>query len=245
MSKTSAQPPNQLLELVLTIILPSVVLDKFSAPTSLGPFGALLAALAFPVGFGIWCLWKKVGWTVFSVLGLVTVLLTGGLGLLNLDAFWVGIQQSTMPVILALAFPLSHRFGKPLINSLVMQPHIFNLKALNDSLKVAANKVAFEKALFKASCGLGLGMLASSTANFFFALYILEGKEPGSEAFVKGLGTLNWAGMVVIGVPLMAMMMLVFFWLIKQMQKITGLERDDLMNPGQTVRRQVGKPEAP
>lgn len=240
MSEPSHKPPNQLLELVLTIVLPSLVLDKLSAPENLGPFWALVVALLFPIGFGLWCVIQKVGWTVFSVLGLVTVLLSGGLGLLNLDAFWFAVKESTMPIVLAFAFPLSHRFGKPLINALVMQPHIFNVKLLNSALAEPAKKSLFDSALFKASCGLGLGMIGSAIANFFLALYLLGGKTPGSEAFVKGIGTLNWAGMVVIGVPLMGVMMLVFFWLIRQMQQITGLERDDLMNPGQTVRRQVG-----
>jgi hypothetical protein len=56
---------------------------------------------------------------------------------------------------------------------------------------------------------------------------------------VKGIGTLNWASLIVLGVPLMGMMLAVLVWLIRQMQRITGLDRADLMNPGRTIRRQV------
>ena len=72
---------------------------------------------------------------------------------------------------------------------------------------------------------------------------LLRGKEPGSEAFVKGIGTLNWASALIIGLPLCAVMLLVFLWLIRRIQSITGLEREDLMNPGHTVRRQIGHPD--
>jgi hypothetical protein len=239
-----AKPPNQLLELALTIIIPSLVLDKLSAPSSLGPFWALVVSLIFPLGFGAWCWWQRLGWNLFSILGLVTILLSGSLGLLKLDGFWFAIKESAMPIIIGVAFPLSHRFGKPLINALLMQPQIFNLPALQKALQAPEKKKAFDAALFKASCGMGLGMFGSSISNFFLALYLLKDKVPGSEAFVKSIGTLNWAGMLVIGIPLMGVMMLLFFWLINQMQKITGLEKDDLMNPGETVRRQVGKPQA-
>ncbi|MEY4485379.1 MAG: hypothetical protein RL693_2831, partial [Verrucomicrobiota bacterium] len=100
-------------------------------------------------------------------------------------------------------------------------------------------KSAFDRTLFRASWGMGLGMIGSSVGNFFLALYLLNGKEPGSEAFVKGISKLNWAGIIVGGVPLMVVMMFVFIWLLRQIQRITGLDRNDLLNPGKTVRRQV------
>lgn len=237
-------PPNPLFEIALTIVLPSLVLEQLSKPERLGPFWALVVSLVFPIAFGLWCWWKRTRWNVFSVLGLVTILLSGGLGLLKLSAFWVGIKETAMPLVIALAFPLSHRFGKPLIHALLMQPHILNVGMIQARLATSAPaKEAFGQAVFRASLGMGAGMALSSVANFFLALYLLKGKEPGSEAFVKGLGTLNWAGMVVIGVPLMAIMVVVFVWLLRQIQRITGLERDDLLNPGRTVRRQVERPE--
>jgi hypothetical protein len=233
-------PPNPLFELAFTIIIPSLVLDQLSRPERLGPFGALVVALLLPLGFAVWCWWKKTGWNLFSILGLVTILLSGGLGLLRLDAFWFGIKETAMPLVLAVAFPLSHRFGKPLIHALLMQPHILNVSALQSAMAAAPEtRAQIDQATFRASLGLGLGMMGSSVANFFLALYLLEGKEPGSEAFVKGIGTLNWAGTVVIGVPLMVVMMFVFFWLLKRLSQITGLERDDLLNPGKTVRTQI------
>lgn len=240
-SSAAHNPPNPLIEIVLTIILPSTVMEMLSKPDRLGPFWALVVGLMFPVGFGVWCLVKKKGWNVFSLLGFVTILLTGGLGLLNLEAFWFAVKESAMPVILGLAFPLSHQFGKPLINALIMQPHILNVTALKSALGTAEKERSFQKALFKASCGMGLGMAGSAVANFFLAMYLLGGRQPGTEEFVKGIGKLNWMGMAVIGIPMLAVMMFVFFWLLREIQRITGLERDDLLNPGQTVRRQVGE----
>jgi hypothetical protein len=44
----------------------------------------------------------------------------------------------------------------------------------------------------------------------------------------------------VIGVPMLAVTMGLLFWLLRRIQSLTGLERDDLMNAGTTVRRKVG-----
>lgn len=233
-------PPNPFLEIALTIILPSLVLDQLSKPERLGPLWALVLSLLFPIGFGIWCFAQKKGWNLFSILGFVTILITGSLGLLKLPAFWFAVKESTIPIIIGLAFPLSHRFGKPLINAMILQPHVINVEALQGAITTPEKRTDYNQAVFRASCGMGVGMLGSSVANFFLAMYLLGGKEPATEAFMKGIAKLNWMGMIVIGVPMMVVMLFVFLRLLKQLQRITGLERDDLMNPGTTVWRQVG-----
>jgi hypothetical protein len=234
--------PNALLDLALTVVLPSLVLDHLSEPTRLGPFWALIISLLFPLGFAAWCFVKKCGWDVISVLGFVTILLSGGLGLLKLDAFWFAVKESALPLALGAAFPLSFAFGRPLLNALLLRPQVINLPMLFAALDTAEKQSAFHRALFRGSWGLGLATIGSSIGNFFLALHLLGGKEPGGEAFVKGIGTLNWASLLVIGVPLCAVMLVVFIWLIREIQRITGLEKSDLMNPGRTVRRQINSP---
>lgn len=238
--KPSSQP-NPLADLVLTVVLPSLVLDQLSAPARLGPVGALIVSLLFPVVFAVWCWWKRAGWNLFSIIGFITVLLSGGLGLLKLDAFWFAVKESALPLALGAAFPLSYFFGRPLLGSLVMQPHLINLNTMRAALNSPDKNAEFQTALHRGSWFIGLATIGSSAGNFFLALYLLRDKEPGGETFVKGIGTLNWASVVVIGVPLCVVMLLVFVWLVRRIQAITGLEGADLLNPGRTVRRQVDR----
>ncbi len=238
-SQYSAKPANPLADLILTIVLPSLVLDQLSDPARLGPAGALIVSLLFPVAFAGWCWWKGTGWNLFSILGFITILLSGGLGLMKLDAFWFAVKESVMPLALGAAFPVSCWLGKPLINALILQPHIFNLRALNSALDSPEKLTRYRHTLLRGSWFLGIAAIISSIGNFLLALWLLRGKEPGSEAFVKGIGSLNWASAIVIGVPLCALMLAVFIWLIRQFQIITGLERADMMNPGRTVRRRI------
>lgn len=239
MTPPERKQPSSLLDLVLTVVLPSLVLDYLSPPDRLGPFWALVVSMLFPIAFGIWCWRKQHAWNVFSILGLATVLLSGGLGLLNLDAFWFSIKESAMPLALGAAFPLSHFWGKPLINALIMQPQLLNVPTVLAALDTPEKQQSFAHSLWRASWGIGLSMIGSSVGNFFLVLYLLKGKEPGSEAFVRAIGTQNWAGMIVVGVPMLVAMLVVFVGLIRSIQRITGLERADLMNPGRTVRRRV------
>ena len=234
-----AKQPHPLADLLLTVVLPSAALEWLSEPARLGPFWALVISSLLPLGFGVYCWVTKAGLNFFSILGLAAVVLTGGLGLLKLNAFWFGIKEISVPVLIGLAFPLSHRWGRPMICSLLFAPHLLNERALRAALDTPSKQCGFDGLLLRASWGMGASMLLSAGLNFALAMYLLGGKEPGSEAYVKGIGTLNWGGTLIIGAPLLAAMMLVMMSFMRGLRSLTGLRKDDLMNPGRTVRRVV------
>lgn len=238
--KPDSEQPHPLSDLLLTVVLPSVVLETLSRPDRLGPVMALVVALLLPLGFGVWCFLKKRGLNFFSVLGLTAVIFTGGLGLLNLNAFWFAMKEAAFPVFLGLAFPLSFRWGKPLVTELLLNPQVVNQPLLVASLDTPEKRVGHERLLRRASWVLALTMFASALANAWLVQYFLEGTEPGSEAYTRAIGRQNWVGFGVIGLPMMAVTLGLLFWVLKRVQQLTGLERDDLLNPGRTVRRQVG-----
>lgn len=229
-----------LADLLLTVILPSVVLESLSKPERLGPVWALVVALLMPLGFGLYCFAQKRGLNIFSVLGLVAVIVTGGLGLLNLSPLWFALKEAAFPVFLGLAFPLSFYWKKPLVNELLLNPQVINQRLLNDSLDTEPKRGAMLALLGQASWALAGTMLLSAVANALLVLYFLEGKTPGSEAYTQAIGRQNWVGFIVIGLPMAGVTMALLIWLLGRIQKLTGLEREDLMNPGQTVRRKIG-----
>ncbi|MCB1980541.1 MAG: hypothetical protein KDF63_00620, partial [Rhodoferax sp.] len=80
----AAPPPgspkaNPLFEIVVTIIVPAIVLMQASSPERLGTNWALVLALAFPVGWGLWegLTRRKLSW--LALLGVASTLLTGGI----------------------------------------------------------------------------------------------------------------------------------------------------------------------
>ncbi len=231
--------PHPLLDFGLTFLLPSFVLEKLSAPERLGPLWALIVALLLPLGFGIWCFMKKHKMNFVSMLGLTAVIVTGVLGLWNLNATWFAAKEAMFPIFLGIAFPLSHRWGKPLVNEMLLNPQVINQPALHQALNTPEKHHSFALLLKKASWIMAGTMLFSSAANFFLALYLLGGKAPGSEEYTKAIGRLNWGGSLIIGIPLMAVILTLLFWLLRSITRLTGLERDDLMNQGTTVRKQV------
>ena len=239
MSKPKKQP-HPLADLLLTVVLPSMVLEWLSKPEHLGPVWALVVAAAMPLAFGLWCWRYHHGLKFFSFFGLAAVVITGGLGLLKMSAFWFAVKEAVFPVLLGLAFPLSHRFASPLIKELLLNPQVINYTSLNRALDTPEKRAAFQALLKKASWGMLATTFFSAAANFALAMHLLGELEPGSEAFVKGIGKLNWMGFIVIGIPLLAITIALLIWLLRRVHALTGLEREDLLNPGRTVRRKVG-----
>ena len=240
MAQAAQDQPHPLADLLLTVILPSLVLESMSKPERLGPVWALVVALLMPLGFGIHCFIKKRGLNFFSILGLVAVIVTGGLGLLNLSSGWFALKEAAFPIFLGLAFPLSFYFKKPLVNELLLNPQVINHPVLQGALDSADKRSAFHRLMGHASWALAGTMLMSAVANALLVLFYLKGKTPGTEEYTQAIGRQNWVSFIVIGVPMLAVTMGLLFWLLRRIQSLTGLERDDLMNAGTTVRRKVG-----
>lgn len=233
------EQPHLLLDALLTLILPSVVLEHLSMPDRLGPMWALIVALLIPLGFGVYCFVKKRGLNFFSILGFVAVVVTGGLGLLNLSPGWFAAKEAAFPVFLGLAFPLSFYWKKPLVNELLLNPQVINHTMLNTALDTESKRSLFRSLLVRASWVLAGTMFLSAIANSWMVLMFLDGKTPGSEEYIKAIGRQNWVSALVIGIPMMGTLVLLLFWVLRKIGKLTGLDIADLTSPGQTVRRTV------
>ena len=79
---------NLLLEILFNIAIPSIILMKLSAEEYLGTVNALIFALIFPIIYGLYDFIKNKSFNFFSLLGFVSTLLTGGIGLYELDVEW-------------------------------------------------------------------------------------------------------------------------------------------------------------
>ena len=88
-NKAPKHKPRPLIDLLVSLIIPSVILMKLSGESDLGVTGALITALAFPISWGLFELIKYRKFNFIALLGLISVLLTGGIGLLQLDTQWL------------------------------------------------------------------------------------------------------------------------------------------------------------
>lgn len=223
------QKTNPLLELAITIVLPALILMKASGADSLGPVNALLVALAFPLGWGALEFKRhgKPGW--MAALGLVSVLLTGGIGLLALDAQWLAIKEAAVPGVIGLAVLGSAYTRYPLVKTLLYNPAVVDVARVQQHLDERGNAGAFERRLLLANTLLAGTFFFSSAMNYALASWIVT-SPAGSTAFNEDLGRLTLLSYPMIALPSTLMMMAVLVYLARSARQLTGLALADMLH---------------
>ena len=157
-SSEKSTPPkkeNTFLNLGFNILLPIVILDKGKAWFGgyLEPYfenvsiGVLLIAIAFPVGYFIYDYFKRAKYNIFSILGLISVLLTGGIGILSIPTGWFAVKEAAIPLLLGIAVVVSLKTRYPLIRTLLYSPEIMNVERVQTALREHQAEADFEQLL--------------------------------------------------------------------------------------------------
>ncbi len=220
---------NPLIDLLVTIIVPSVILMKFSGEADLGAVRALLLALAFPLTWGALDLIRYRKLNLFAVLGLVSTLLTGGIGLLQLDTQWLAVKEAAIPGLIGLAVILSTRTRYPLIRTLLYNPALIDVARVQQHLEERGTAQAFERRLQVANWQLGGTFFFSAGMNYWLATWIVT-SPAGSAAFNEELGRLTLMSYPMIAIPSMLMMLAVFYGLTRALRELAGLKLMEVFN---------------
>lgn len=226
---TNNAKPNPLIELAITIIIPSLILMKLSGPEDLGAVNALLLALSFPLVWGARDLLMRRKVNLFAVLGLVSILLTGGIGLLQLDNQWLAVKEAAVPGLIGLAVLLSTRTRYPLVKTLIYSPALLDVARVHEQLEARGAESVFEARLLRATWMLSGTFFFSAAMNYFLATYIVVSPS-GSAAFNEELGRLTLISYPLIALPSMLMMVFVMYYLSRAIHELTGLKFTDLLH---------------
>jgi hypothetical protein len=222
------QNGNPLFEILITVLLPAMVLMMLSKPERLGPTWALVVALVFPVAWGLKeaVTKRKTSW--MAVLGIVSTLLTGGIGLLKVDPFWLAVKEAAVPGLIGLIVLGSNWTRWPLIRILVFNPTLFDVDKVEAALKARATTVPFELKLRTGTLLLASVFFFSAVMNYVLARWIVN-SPAGSEAFNEELGKLTLVSYPAIAIPSMLMMMGLMWWLATGLKRLTGLDLGEML----------------
>ncbi|WP_417501307.1 VC0807 family protein [Marinobacter sp.] len=222
--------PRPWVDLLVSIIIPSVILMKFSGDQHLGSVNSLIFGLAFPLGWGLFELIRYKKKNFIALLGLISVGLTGGIGLLELDAGWLAIKEAAVPAIIGLAVLASTRTKYPLVRTLLYNPNVLDVDKIQETLEEKERVEEFEARLLNASYFFAGTFLFSSIMNYLVARWIVVSPS-GTQAFNEELGRMTLVSYPMIAIPSMVMMMLIFYYLWRTIRRLTGYTLEEVMAP--------------
>ncbi len=229
-SKTQNTPthkPRPMIDLLVSILIPSIILMKFSSPEYLGASSALIVALAFPLGWGMFELFKYRKFNFIALLGLISVLLTGGIGLLQLDPQWLAVKEAAIPGLIGIAILISAYTPYPLIRTLLYNPKVLEVEKIESKLQELGNQQKFERRLQDATYLLSSTFLFSSVMNYVLAKWIVT-SPAGSTAFNEELGQMTLLSYPVIAIPSTIMMIAILYFLWRTIRTLTGFKLEEV-----------------
>ena len=222
----SKKKENPLINIGCNIAIPAIILSKFSDDGSLGQTWSLIIALAFPLGYGLWDWFRVKKLNIFSALGIISTLLTGGIGLFELSRNWMIAKETGIPFIIGTVVLVAQWRGKSVIRLLFSQ--IIDLDKVDMVFSEKGEQEHWNKQMSNFSYMMGGSFFISAALNFILAVLILKG-EPGSVEFNKSLGKMTALSYPVIALPMMVITVLIFWKLFQGITQKTSLTMEDLI----------------
>ena len=247
------KPENPFFNIAFNILIPVVILNKghlwFSKNADIV---ALLLALAFPLAYGLFDLFKNKRKNLISVLGALNVCFTGGFALFHLSGIWFAIKEALFPLLIGMFVLISAYTKKNFFESL-MRHCPLNWHLIEEKTQSSKGTL---KALFKkATIWFSLSFFVSAILNFILAMFIFSDsadinptgsvKGAADEVFSfyredkdqeissqtninKKIADMTWMGFLVIGLPLTLFSAFIFWRFLKGLCQLTNLSIEQI-----------------
>ncbi|HEY7885857.1 MAG TPA: VC0807 family protein [Cellvibrionaceae bacterium] len=218
-----------LANILLNIIIPTLILMKLSGDEHLGTRLAIVVALAFPIIYGLRDFVRTRKINLFSALGVISIMLTGGISLLELDPQYIAIKEAAIPGLIGLATLFSVKTRYPLVKIFLYNDKVLKVDLIAERLQQRNNAASFELALRNASVMVAGSFFLSSALNYVLAKWLLV-SPPGTIAFNEELGKMTALSFPVIALPATCVMMAALFYLFRRIKQLTQLDFEEILN---------------
>ncbi|MFP6901592.1 MAG: VC0807 family protein [Opitutales bacterium] len=190
----------------------------------------LIVALAFPLGYGVRDFFARQRCNAVSLLGFVSVLFTGGIGLLELSATLFAIKEAALPAIIAVILILYRTKKNSLTRTFLYNPDIIQVDLIEATLQERGNYEKFDRLLTRCSWWLASSFLLSAALNYLLARTIVV-TEPADDKtrYNEEVGVMMGWSIPVIAVPCMIITAVVLWRLFRGIRELSGLEPEDIM----------------
>ena len=218
-----------LVSLLVSIVIPAIILSKFSTEEYLGVLPGFLVALSLPVGYAIYNLFVRKETGFIAILGFVSIFLTGIIGVFEFPTEWLAVKEAAVPLLIGIAVIVSLKTPYPLVKKLLFNEELLDLKLIGEKLQENYNAPKLENVLTKATFMVAGSFLLSAFLNFFLTKYIVV-SPAGTAAFNEELGTLTAISYPAIALPSTAVMFVALYYIFKQITKLTGLQFEEILS---------------
>ena len=224
MTKKKTQT-GQLINIAFNVAIPAFIMTRFSDNPYLSPTATLVVALLFPVAYGSHQMLIEKTLNFFSVIGFISTLLTGLIGILKLETSWIAIKEAGIPLALGLAVVLSQRTKYPLVRTFLNE--MIDLKKIDKAFEKSKKPDEFETKISLFAFVFGGAYLVSAVLNFILAVVVVTA-DPGSIEYTQQIGKMTAISYPVIALPMMLITSAGLFVLYRSVRTHTNLSLEEI-----------------
>lgn len=227
-------PTSSFSNLIFNLFFPILILNKGNAYVS--PQMALVLALSFPLGYGIWEYIQTKKVNAISALGFLNVLITGGLALTGLTGIWFAVKEAAFPLLIGIFVAGSAFSKKPFIAQLILNPQVFKVDAVKTRIDETGKTKDFDHLLKNSTLLLSASFLLSSVLNFALAKYIFTdlpitlSESEKQQLLNDQIAKMTTWSFGVIMVPSILFLIFIMIYMVSGLKKITGFKQEELFN---------------
>lgn len=205
-----------------------------------GPVAGMCIAVSLPLAYGIHHLIKVRKPNFFSILGVVSILLTGGIavmaykdnGAVDQQApQWFALKEAAIPFVFGVTILASHWTKIPLIRVFLYNPEFFDIPSIERRIKEKSAQQPYRKLILSGTLLLAGSFFLSMMMNYFLAIHFLRDNTHSQEAFNDGVAKLTGWGFAVIGIPMLIILGIIMWRFVSGLKKITGMDNDEILLP--------------
>lgn len=230
------QNKRSLYELVFTIVLPVILLNKLSDRfEENGPLIALLVALSFPIGYFLWDFIKTKHVSIISILGFVNILLTGGFALFELNSTWFAIKETSIPLLIGCGVAFTAFSKKPFINMILSNEEIVQTDLIEAKLEEHNTRDRYQEHLKTLTLYFAGTFIVSAILNYIMAVNIVTDipidivGEERLKIRNEQIADLTWKSYLIILAPSMAMLGFIMWKANSVIKECIGLNLEQVL----------------
>ena len=232
MQEQEKKKENGFNNILISIIIPALILMKGAKwankiELEVSSVQILLLALAFPFFYGLYDFFIKKEKNFISVIGFVSILLSGIVGVLELPVELIAIKEAAVPFIIGCVIWFSNYTSYPIAPKFLYHDDIFDKTKINAQLS-DSEEALLNKKIKKASFYLFLSFMLSAVLNFVLAKYFMKSPS-GTDAFNDELGQMTLYSYPIIVIPSMIIMFGIIRYIYLSIKKLTGLTSEDIL----------------
>lgn len=226
---------------IVNILLPVAILLSLSDDDRLGPIPALLLAIGIPATYGVWDLFRTRKVSASAIMGVISVLLTGVIGVFELSTDLFPIKEALIPVGFALILLVSNRMSLPVVKLL------FDMVQRKDRVERMVRERGVEqqyRAHIERSGSIWAGIMVLSGVMKFALSSIIMDAPAGTEAFNTQLAFYELVQIPTSMMVTMVLILSLIYSIAKGTGALVGLPPSEVLRGGERMAR-VGERFAP